>query len=132
MTAQLLVDTHILVRWLIEPNKLSKDQARVMGELDRRREPFALSAITLLEIAVLISAGRIDADLEDLLEPLRDRPGVQILALTIPVAREVWALGDSLRDPMDRTIVATARVHGLRLVTSDQRIISSKLVPVIE
>lgn len=132
MTAQFLVDTHILVRWLIDPEKLSKDQARVMTELDRRREPFALSAITLLEIAVLIGTGRIDADLEDLLGPLRDSPGVQILPLTIPVAREVWALGDSLRDPMDRTIVATARVHGLRLVTSDQRMISSNLVPVID
>lgn len=36
------------------------------------------------------------------------------------------------RDPADRAIVATARVHRLRLVTSDQRIIESKLVPVIE
>jgi hypothetical protein len=29
-------------------------------------------------------------------------------------------------------IVATARVHGLRLLTSDLRIIASKLVPVVE
>jgi PIN domain nuclease of toxin-antitoxin system len=36
-----------------------------------------------------------------------------------------------LRDPADQAIVATARVHRLKLVTSDQRIIESKLVPVI-
>jgi PIN domain nuclease of toxin-antitoxin system len=36
-----------------------------------------------------------------------------------------------LRDPADRAIVATARVHKLRLVTSDERIIESELVPVI-
>jgi hypothetical protein len=29
-------------------------------------------------------------------------------------------------------IVATARIHRLRLVTSDQRIVESKLVPVVE
>jgi PIN domain nuclease of toxin-antitoxin system len=37
-----------------------------------------------------------------------------------------------LRDSADRTIVATARVHRLRLLTSDRRIIDSKLVSVID
>jgi prevent-host-death family protein len=36
-----------------------------------------------------------------------------------------------LRDPADRAIVATARVHRLRLITADRRIIDSKLVTVI-
>jgi PIN domain nuclease of toxin-antitoxin system len=47
------------------------------------------------------------------------------------VALDVAALR-VLRDPADRAIAATARVHRLRLVTSDQRIIESKLVPVVE
>ena len=37
-----------------------------------------------------------------------------------------------LRDPADRAIAATARVHRLRLVTSDQRIIDSGIVQVVE
>ena len=41
-------------------------------------------------------------------------------------------MGGVLRDPADRAIVATARIHRLRLVTSDQRIVESKLVPVVE
>jgi PIN domain nuclease of toxin-antitoxin system len=55
----------------------------------------------------------------------------QILPLTTTIAREIAALG-ILRDPGDQSIVATARVHRLRLLTSDQRIIASGLVPVIE
>jgi PIN domain nuclease of toxin-antitoxin system len=51
--------------------------------------------------------------------------------LTYEVALDVASLG-VLRDPADRAIAATARVHGLRLVTSDQRISESKLVPVVE
>ena len=47
------------------------------------------------------------------------------------IAGEVAAMGDSLRDPADRAIVATARVHRLKLITSDQRIIESGLVSVI-
>jgi PIN domain nuclease of toxin-antitoxin system len=58
--------------------------------------------------------------------------GFQIIPIDIDIAFEVAALGDALRDPADRTTVATARVHRLTLVTSDQRIIESKLVPVID
>ena len=53
-----------------------------------------------------------------------------VLPLNYEVAAEA-ALLANLRDPADRAIVATARVHRLTLVTSDQRIIESKLVPVI-
>jgi PIN domain nuclease of toxin-antitoxin system len=41
-------------------------------------------------------------------------------------------MGGGLRDPADRAIVATAQVHRLRLVTSDRRIVESKLMPVVE
>ncbi|MGH9584127.1 MAG: PIN domain-containing protein [Bryobacteraceae bacterium] len=51
--------------------------------------------------------------------------------MTYEIAANVASLRNP-RDPMDRAIVATARVHGLTLVTSDQRIIESGLVPVIE
>jgi PIN domain nuclease of toxin-antitoxin system len=49
----------------------------------------------------------------------------------VDVAAEVAAIGGSLRDPADRATVGTARVRRLRLVTSDQRIIDSGLVPVV-
>jgi PIN domain nuclease of toxin-antitoxin system len=87
--------------------------------------------MSLLEIAVLGSAGKLGLKvaLEELFEDLQS-PVFQVLPLTFAVAAEVTSLG-SLRDPADRAIVATARVQRLRLVTSDQRIIESKLVPVI-
>jgi hypothetical protein len=46
-----------------------------------------------------------------------------LIALDVEIAAEVAALGDMLRDPADRAIVATARIQSLRLLTSDQRII---------
>jgi PIN domain nuclease of toxin-antitoxin system len=61
---------------------------------------------------------------------LQASPVFHILPLTYEVATEAASLANP-RDPADRAIVATARVHRLRLVTSDQRIIESKLVPVI-
>ena len=129
----MLLDTHIAVRWLAAPKKLSREQTRVLRDAVRRHEPVAISAITLLEIAVLFGEGRTRSEipLDELLDEFDSNPVFQIIPLTVEVAAEVAAIGGSLRDPADRAIVSTARVRRLRLVTSDQRIIDSGLVPVV-
>ena len=133
MIPRFLLDTHIVVRWLAMPKKLSREQARVLREAVRRREALAVSAITLLEIAVLFGEGsaRSAIPVDELLGEIGSNPVFQIAPLTVEVAAEVASLGGALRDPADRAIVATARVSKLRLITSDQRIIDSKLVPVV-
>jgi PIN domain nuclease of toxin-antitoxin system len=129
----LLLDTHVLLRWLFDSRKLSRTQLRVLESAVRRGEPVAISAITLLEIAVLASGEKrvLQAPLDELLRDLNSSPVFRILPLTCEVALDVASLG-VLRDPADRAIAATARVHRLRLLTSDQRIIESKLVQVVE
>lgn len=93
-----------------------------------------MSAITLLEIAVLSGAGgtRLQVPVQELFAALDSSAGFKVLPLDVEIAAEVAALGGMLRDPAGRAIVATARVHRLRLVTSDQRIIGSKLAAVLE
>ena len=78
------------------------------------------------------SGARLRVPVQELLAVLDSEAGFRVVPIDVAIASEVAALGDSLRDPSDRAIVATARIHGLRLVTSDQRIIESKLVPVVE
>ena len=133
MNPRFLLDTHILVWWLVTPRKLSREQRRLLREAVRRREPVAVSAITLLEIAILFGEGsaRSDVPLEELFGALDSNPAFQILPLTVDVSAEIAALGASLRDPADRAIVSTARIHKLSLLTSDQRIIDSNIVSVI-
>jgi PIN domain nuclease of toxin-antitoxin system len=133
LNPRLLLDTRIAVRWLAAPKKLSREQTRVLRDAVRRHEPVAISAITLLEIAVLFGEGRTRSEipLDELLDEFDSNAVFQIIPLTVDVAAEVAAIGESLRDPADRAIVSTARVRRLRLVTSDQRIIDSGLVPVV-
>ncbi|HXP84081.1 MAG TPA: type II toxin-antitoxin system VapC family toxin [Bryobacteraceae bacterium] len=133
MSPRFLLDTHIVVRWLAAPKKLSREQTRVLREAVRQREPVAVSAITLVEIAILFGEGgaRSAIPAGELLSELESNPAIQIVPISVDVAAEIAALGGSLRDPADRTIVATARVRRLRLVTSDQRIIESGLVHVV-
>jgi PIN domain nuclease of toxin-antitoxin system len=55
-----------------------------------------------------------------------------MLSLSFEIAEEVLKMGRVLRDPADRIIAATARVHNLRLLTADQRIAESNLVQTID
>jgi PIN domain nuclease of toxin-antitoxin system len=122
-----------VIRWLFESKKLSRTQLRALETAVRRGEPVAISAISLLEIAILASGEKpaLKVSLEELFQDLNSNPVFRIFPLTYEVALDV-AILPVLRDPADRTIAATARVHRLRLVTSDKRIIESKLVPVVE
>jgi PIN domain nuclease of toxin-antitoxin system len=133
LTPRVLLDTHILVHWLADPKRLSRDQVRILDEIVRRRETAAISAITLLEVALLSSGGRLRMKLtaDEVFNELEGNPLFRVLPLTVDVAKEVSSLS-ALRDPADRVIVATARLHGLRLLTADQRIIESNVVSVVE
>jgi PIN domain nuclease of toxin-antitoxin system len=120
--------------WLTAPRKLSIGQLGVLKRAAAANENVAVSAITLIEIAFMLREGRarLSISLEELLSQMDGSPYMHILPITREIASDVISLTNSLREPADCTIVATARVHGLRLLTSDRRIIQSKLVPVIE
>ena len=134
MFPRLLLDTHVLIRWLIDSKKLSRQQVRALDTAVRRTEPLAISAISLLEIAILVSESklRLKAPLDEFFEELQANPIFRLLPLTFEIASEVAALGSGLRDPTDHVIVATARIHTLRLLTSDEHIVESKLAPVLD
>jgi PIN domain nuclease of toxin-antitoxin system len=130
---RLLLDTHVIVRWLFEQKKLSREQTRALEGAVRQGEPLALSAVTLTEIALLVGEGHLElsARLKEFFSDLAANPIFRLLPLTYEIATD-FALLAVLKDPADRVIAATARVHRLDLVTSDTRIIKSNLVPVIE
>jgi len=130
MAARLLLDTHVLVRWLIDSKRLSREQFQALERASARREPLAFSAITLLEIAVLAGDGKLELNLSKFFAHLEGNPEFQLLPLSPEIAADAGSLS-RLRDPADRAIVATARVHGRRLVTSDERIVDSGLVPTL-
>ncbi len=89
---------------------------------------------TLWEVATLESLGRIQLSmqLQEWLQRAVAPPLVRLLDISPVVAAEVANLPDSFHcDPADRILVATARVHGAILVTSDRRIASSGLVETV-
>ena len=114
------LDTHILLFALA-------------GELTRRetallsRDTWSVSAIVLWEIAKLAELGRIDVDLDDT-QLARILARIPIWSLTLDVCRAIRGL-DFHGDPADEIIGATSLVHRVPLVTRDERIRKSRLVP---
>lgn len=127
----MLLDTHV---WLWAATRSPRLKAHVARQLASPDSPLYLSPISVWEVAALGAKGRLGdlrADprwLDDLLEwgPLSAAP------LRFAVAREAAMLDWSHKDPADRFLVATARILSLVLVTADERIINSRLVPVID
>jgi PIN domain nuclease of toxin-antitoxin system len=67
-----------------------------------------------------------------LFHDLETHPQIELFALTPQIALESTRLGPKFHtDPADQIIAATARVHGLRLVTADHRIRKSGVVAVV-
>ena len=84
-----------------------------------------------MEIAFL-REGRPIIGLEEFFLQLDTSPTFSIVPITTDIALEAAALAGALRDPADCVIVATARLFGIPLLTSDQRIIDSDLVDIID
>jgi len=128
-----LIDTHVAVWWLFEHRKLDKDHSRILERVVRAGDELGLSVISLWEIAKLVELDRLELPqpLDECIALLETTAALALLPLSGRVAIESTRLGGRLRgDPADQLIVATARCHGLTLLTSDRHIIDSGVVAV--
>ncbi|MFC1612092.1 type II toxin-antitoxin system VapC family toxin [Myxococcota bacterium] len=128
------MDTHVLVWWWAGDSQLPRSYADLLGQLVERGEPAAISDISLWEIAMLVDRGRLEvaATVDTFLSEIEDHAAVQVLPIDGRIAAESTRLGPSFpRDPADRIIGATARCHGLPLMTLDRRIRDSGVISII-
>jgi PIN domain nuclease of toxin-antitoxin system len=75
--------------------------------------------VTLVEVWLLHERGRLRLGPAQILEALAGHPSYGVLPFDVEQAIEFGAL-PAIRDPMDRMIVAAARITGSRLVTADE------------
>jgi PIN domain nuclease of toxin-antitoxin system len=121
----LLLDTLVLV-WLAEGSEeLPADGKRALSEA-ASGDGLAVSAISFWEVAMLARRGRISlaVPISSWRAMVLAVPGLRELPVTGEVGIEAVGLpGELHSDPADRLLIATARLHGLRLVTRDRRVI---------
>ena len=117
---KLLLDTHIWLWTLLEPNRVGR---RVREALNDAKNEQWLSPISIWEASILHGKGRLI---------LRSEPRTWLAAavvrfkeapLTYEIALAAYGLEFPHRDPADRFLAATALVLGLTLVTADERLL---------
>ena len=129
-----VVDTHVLLHWLMDERRLSAGQRRVLKRADATH-PLVVCEISLWEIATLHEQGRIrlPLPLREWLESATAAPLVERVGISPAIAAEVASLPKSFhRDPGDRILVATTRILGATLVTSDERIVDARIVATLD
>lgn len=120
----ILLDTHVWLWWLGESPDLSETAASAIHE-SARRDGVAVSTISTWELALLVARDRIQLRIP-VIEWVQTSESIAELSFLSPsnniMLESVSLPGTFHSDPADRMIVATARTHGLRLVTKDDKI----------
>jgi len=115
-----VLDTCTLLWWTLEPDKLSRDAEDACAAIDRQGA--FISSITIWEIGIKLKKGVLDIgeNIASYVNRLKLLQSVEI----IPVDENIWVKNLELdwahKDPADRTIVATAILENLPIVTKDQ------------
>ena len=109
-----LLDTHVLLWWQLEPDRLSSNAASVLRS---PRSRLVLSAASLWEISIKRKKGHLDLP-DSFVEGIVDS-GLSLLPMTPEHATAAGALPLHHRDLFDRMLVAQAQAEGLTLVTAD-------------
>lgn len=113
-----LLDTQLLIWAGYAPQLLGSSLA---AELVDRRHDIYYSVVSLWEVAIKASLGRVDFNVDPL--ALRRgllREGFQELQIQVDHVLAVRHLPWIHRDPFDRLLVVQASQEGLRLLTADR------------
>ena len=115
---QLLLDTHALLSWLAEPDRLSP--AAYAGINDPANSVY-VSAASGWEIATMVRIGKLPGigELLNDLPQLLIAQGFELLPITLQQGLHAGSYPMPHRDPFDRLLAAQAELAMLTLVTLD-------------
>lgn len=117
---RLLLDTHILLWWVVGDRRLPKALRTAIASGDN---DVAVSAATFWEIAIKQHLGRIAIDLAELQDALM-ADGFEELPVRVAHTLHLGSLPDHHRDPFDRLLIVQSVAEGRRLVTRDDAILA--------
>ena len=115
----LLLDTHVLLWWLLKPQKLSRKAYALI-----ERGDVAVSVISIWETRIKADSGKLivpPGPLPDLIA----RQGFRILPLQVEHVMAAADIGGMHGDPSDRLLVGTARAERMVFVTRDAQVLES-------
>jgi PIN domain nuclease of toxin-antitoxin system len=119
----LLLDTCAMIWCVSDPDRLSADARQALTHPENR---VFVSAINCAEVACLAENGkiRIKPHWRTWFNRALADNGWTVVDIDLETVQEAYALpGPFHRDPVDRILVATARLRHMTLVTADRKLL---------
>jgi PIN domain nuclease of toxin-antitoxin system len=119
---KVLLDTCVILWSILDPDRLGKEAAEILTD---ESTEVVVSPMSCAEIACGVERGRITLDRHWKLWFRQFIPlnGWQLLDIGLDQVEEAYSLPDfPHRDPVDRIIIATARLLRCPIVTADSRL----------
>ncbi len=117
-----LIDTHILLWWLSDDKKLSKNARSLIEDADNR---ILASSVSVWEIAIKKSLKKLKVP--DNLKTIVEASDIEFLPITADHAWRVEQLPAIHNDPFDRLLIAQCMVEDLVFITADKIIPTYKI-----
>jgi PIN domain nuclease of toxin-antitoxin system len=114
---KVLLDTHVLVWWLEDAERLSKQAAKIIGNPENH---ILISAVVGWELAIKVSTGKIKPrSILDRLDRVLEQESFSELPIALDTAVRAGLLPLHHRDPFDRVLVAQAQSLDMPIVSAD-------------
>lgn len=124
--AGVIIDTHVWLWLEADPERLG-EQVRARIETAAGTGSLWVSVMSVWEIGMLVAKDRIRLAMpvDEWVRQASATPGMQMLGMIPDIALESTRLPDAPHgDPVDRMLIASARVHNLTLITADEKILA--------
>ena len=122
---KVVLDTCALIWWSVDPDKLSQRAKEACQQMEQEKNGLVPST-AIWEIAIKVKNHKLylGINIDDYIATLKKSNVVRI----IPIDEEIWLESVKLewehRDPVDRVVVAVAKVNQAAIITADKKIAS--------
>ena len=126
MIERYLLDTCALI-YLAQDEKVASETVDVLRQVSPQSERIFVSAFSAWEIGMLVSKGRMNVTKSPLLwfEEVVEAIAAGVLEVSPEILVESSFMPMPLHaDPADRILIATARRHGLTIITRDRAVLA--------
>ena len=114
---KIIIDTHVFLWSLASPERLATKKRK---ELETPANIIYVSSITIAEIMIKASIGKLDIDFDP--ADLALQSGFELLDFTSQAALLLKNLPFHHKDPFDRMLICQSLFHKYPLMTDDPRI----------
>jgi len=121
-----VADTMAIILWL-EKRKLPQSVKAIFKKIESRENKLYVPAMVLAEVGYLSEKGRIDINLQDVVDFINRHEKVSIHTLDIPTIMAAFEIND-IPELHDRLISASGRALNVAVITNDPKILASEFV----